>query len=112
MPEFFSVHISNDTDVNIAAKRLIVEIINRPAKKTFFGGWRNKNTGKFIFKCNSKSRNSQNTTLDIEYHDAVSQTGPNEDTIKWSDLVTRDSQTVELRNTSDVCTINNNLVEY
>lgn len=48
MPEFFSVHISNDADVNIAAKRLIVEIVNTPAKKPFFGGYRNKNTGKDI----------------------------------------------------------------
>lgn len=58
MPEFFSVHISNDSDINIAAKRLIVEIINRPTKKPFFGGYRNKNTGKLCSKCNSIGGNT------------------------------------------------------
>ncbi|XP_055326700.1 IQ and ubiquitin-like domain-containing protein [Sitodiplosis mosellana] len=74
LPDFVSVAIP-DKDDPLNSKRIIVEIINIPIIKPFLGGYVNKLTG-------------------AVYHNAYTQTGPlKQQAIKYSDLVTRDTQT-------------------
>lgn len=44
LPEFSVVHIDENHDKNELARRLIVEIINKPIQKHFIGGYRNTKT--------------------------------------------------------------------
>ncbi|XP_031621578.1 IQ and ubiquitin-like domain-containing protein [Contarinia nasturtii] len=74
LPDFISVTIP-DKDDPLNLKRIIVEIINIPIIKPFLGGYINKQTG-------------------VVYHNAYTQTGPlKEQIIKYSGLMTRDTQT-------------------
>lgn len=47
LPEFSVVHIDQDNEQNDVAKRLIVEIVNKPIQKHFIGGYRNTKTSKY-----------------------------------------------------------------
>lgn len=48
MPDFFSVYIPASDCGEMAAKRLIVEIINKPIVKPYLGGYVHKKTCKVI----------------------------------------------------------------
>lgn len=106
LPDFFSVYIPASDNGEMTAKRLIVEIINKPIVKPFLGGYIHKKTcdfndsfkilmynkplTQFINLCKSRFMHKV-----IEYHDACSQTGPIIDAAKANRLMTRDTQTTE-----------------
>lgn len=46
LPELLMVHIADDKDRNLVAKRLIVEIVSKPIVKSFVGGFRDSRTSK------------------------------------------------------------------
>lgn len=46
LPELLMVHITDEKDRNLVAKRLIVEIVSKPIVKSFVGGFRDTRTSK------------------------------------------------------------------
>lgn len=83
MPDIITVQIpSENGDEENPFKELIVEIINKAIVKPFLGGFKNLKTN-------------------IEYHHAFTQTGPAIEKIKFDNIISRDCQTVELKNKSN-----------
>lgn len=83
LPEIITVQVPTvEENGKIGTKELVVEIENKSIIKPFLGG-------------------HKDSRKDIEYHDAFSQTGPPMERIHFDNMWSRDTQTVEMRTTSD-----------
>lgn len=98
LPDFISVTVPDRHDPE-TSKCIIVEIVNIPIVKPFLGGFINNLTGE-IWSCFSLSLYEiqiEFLQIGTVYHNAYTQTGPIKEQIKYSGLVTRDTQTSGLK---------------